>query len=134
MLPKRVQLPSTRPQPRPELHDSIRRPNRLRFGLLCLVSLPGFGIILSRFLLLRRSALPRPMPHLATVVAVALAALLLALGPRSCESIISSGLGFGPGVFGLRLSATVFQPVRFLADVVNEGFGVNSRRREDAGG
>jgi hypothetical protein len=69
-------------------HDSIRRPDRLCFGLLCLVSLPGFGSVLSQFLLLGGSAIPCPMPRLAAVMAVALAALLLAPGPRSCESVI----------------------------------------------
>ena len=46
------------------------------------------------------------MPRLATVVALALVAFLLALGLRSCDRVIPIGQRLGPRFLGMRFDRT----------------------------
>ena len=69
------------------------------------------------------------MAWLPAVMALAFAVSLPALRPHRCKGFVSGGLRFGPRTFlvVLHLGATILQLIYLFADVVDEGFSVDSR-------
>ncbi len=68
------------------------------------------------------------MTRLAAIVALAFAAPLTALGPRSCKGFVSGGLSPGPRLIGvgMRLGPRALDLIGLLADVFDEGLCVDS--------